>query len=83
MNEKLVKNCVMNDKFVNNIVMNVNKIDPKVIWIYSNFKLVSETNYGPTAPIYWIDSWMRITVVIDRNSKQRSNLGDIVLGTTL
>ena len=82
MNEKFVKNIVMNEEIVKNSVINA-KIDSKVVIDLSIFRLLDRTIYSLATNVHWETIGIRITVVVNRNSKQRSIPCDTVLGTTL
>ena len=89
MNEEVVQNSVMNEEVVQNgvmdgkFVMNA-KIDPMVVMDLSIFKIGGWNSQQPINQNLleeFIDE--ERTLVVDRNSKQRSLPGDTVLGTTL
>ena len=83
MDEGLVQNGVMDGKFVKNFVMD-DTIDPKVVIDPSVFEIDGWNSLQPINQNLleeFIDE--NETVVVDRNSKERSIPCDTVLGTTL
>ena len=75
MNEDLVQNGVTDGKFRQELRDGCQNFDPNVVMDLSIFKI---GGWKSAQPIH-----RERTVVVDRNSKQRSILGDTVLGTTL
>ena len=59
------------------------KIDPKVVMDLSIFKVGRWNSLQPINRKLLGDFWWEWTLVVGRNSKQRSTLCDTVLGTTL